>query len=295
MELKKYQAPKVTYQIKHNLRCLPEGKNYGNESIISDLTPNNYSLIDRGKSAEDVMKYRRDFEKKVFRYNRKNIVRAVELIIQRPADCPPEQRKAFFQASFEWYCDNFLPAQKDCVLTAEVHRDEHHYTPTGEMISKEHLHILYVPAVEDKKHDGYQYRLCADELTRKATLKKMHPSLQKELDDRGIHATVYKKKATAGKSIPLSTSQLKEITRLTGVTIDCSMTVDELSRIISENIQLRSVETTCKQLEKQLRQAEQEIENLKTKNAKITQDKDWGFSSGWGSSSSWGNTKKTFL
>lgn len=242
MELTKYGATEILAHIKHDLRQLPEGKSYGNESVDPELSGENYSLIDRGKTAAEVNKYRKDFEKEIFKYNRKNLVHAVELVIQCPGDCPPEQHEAFFQTAFNWYCDNYLPAGKDCVFVAEVHKDEHKWVETPEGlkdISKEHLHIAYVPAVPaGEKHPDFEYRLNADALTKRAVLQKMHPSLQAELDAKGIPATVYKKKSGDGKTVPLSVKQLKEITEKTGVVIDHTLSVEELGAILSKNIEL---------------------------------------------------------
>ena len=242
MELTKYGGTEILAHIKHDLRQLPEGKSYGNESVDPKLSGENYSLIDRGKTAAEVNKYRKDFEKEIFKYNRKNLVHAVELVIQCPSDCPPEQHEAFFQTAFNWYCDNYLPAGKDCVFVAEVHKDEHKWVETPEGlkdISKEHLHIAYVPAVPaGEKHPDFEYRLNADALTKRAVLQKMHPSLQAELDAKGIPATVYKKKSGDGKTVPLSVKQLKEITEKTGVVIDHTLSVEELGAILSKNIEL---------------------------------------------------------
>ncbi len=51
------------------------------------------------------------------------------------------------------------------------------------MISKDHLHVMYVPAVPDSKHEGYSYSRCADELTKRAKLKAFHQGLQKHLNE----------------------------------------------------------------------------------------------------------------
>ena len=242
MELTKYGGTEILAHIKHDLRQLPSGKSYGNESVEPELSHKNYSLIDRGKTAKEVNQYRKDFESKIFKYNRKNLVHAVELVIQCPNDCPSEQHEAFFQTAFDWYCDKYLPAGKDCVFIAEVHKDEHKWVETEsglKDISKEHLHIAYVPAVPaGKKHPGFEYRLNADALTKKAILRDMHPSLQSTLDEAGIKATIYQKKSSDGKAVPLTVKQLKEITNKTGVVIDHTLTVDELAAILSRNVEL---------------------------------------------------------
>ena len=164
------------------------------------------------------------------------------LVIQCPSDCPPEQHEAFFQTAYDWYCDNYLPAGKDCVFIAEIHKDEHKWVKTEnglKDISKEHLHIAYVPAIPaGEKHPDFEYRLNADALTKRAILRDMHPSLQATLDKANINATVYKKKSGNGKAVPLTVKQLKEITNKTGVVIDHTLTVDELASILSKNVEL---------------------------------------------------------
>lgn len=235
-ELTKFGASEVAFHIKHDLREIPAGKEYGNEAIDPALSKGNYSLLKgRCQTASEANKYRKDLEKEIYKYNRKNLVHAVEIAVQCPSDCPPEQKEAFFRATYNYICST-LPMGERCVFVAQVHVDEHHYSPTGEMISKDHLHVMYVPAVIEKKHEGFKYRLCADQLTRRARLKEFHPGLQKHLDEAGIHATVYRKKEGEGKSVSLSVAQLKELTAKTGITLDHPLTVDELAAIINSNI-----------------------------------------------------------
>lgn len=253
MELTKYGGTEILAHIKHDLRQLPKGKSYGNESVDTELSGKNYSLIDRGKTAKEVNQYRKDFESKIYKYHRKNLVHAVELVIQCPSDCPPEQHEAFFQTAFDWYCNKYLPAGKECVFVAEVHKDEHKWVETEKGlkdISKEHLHIVYVPAIPaGEKHPDYEYRLNADALTKRAILRDMHPSLQATLNEAGINATVYQKKSGDGKTIPLSVKQLKEITNKTGIVIKKSLTIDELADILKVN---QDIEIKDKELQRKL-------------------------------------------
>lgn len=323
MEIIKFQAAEVAFHIRHDLRELPNEKQYGNTSIDPTLSSGNYSLIYRGKNASEVNQYRKNLEREIFHYNRKNLVHAVEVVIQCPADCPPEQKEAFFQESYNYICST-LPMGDKCVFVAEVHTDEKHYAPDGTMISKDHLHIMYVPGVLDTKHDGYQYRLCADQLTKKAKFREMHPGLQKHLNDAGIHATVYRKKEGNGKTVSLSVKQLKELTSKTGITLDHSLTIDELISIINSNIlhekqlkimqaELHSKEEKITELQaifdaksealeksqKRTQELENKVEHLEEKARPAKQkeeEKSWGNDTGWGTTSSgWGSNhiKKT--
>ena len=257
-EITKFGASEVAFHIKHDLREIPEGKDYGNESIIPEKSKDNYSLLDRCQTAAEANKYRKEIEKECFSYNRKNLVHAVEVVVQCPADCPPEQKEAFFRESYNYICST-LPMGERCVFVAEVHVDEKHYSPTGEMISKDHLHVMYVPGVPDTKHDGFDYKLCADELTKRAKLREFHPGLQSHLDSHGIKATVYSKKEGDGKTIGLSVKQLKEITEKTGLKIDKSITVDQLAEILKVN---RDITIYDKRLQAKLQDREEKIATL---------------------------------
>lgn len=235
-ELTKFGGTEIFAHLKHDLRELPPGKSYGNEDIDPSLTKENYSLLEgRCRNANEANQYRKSIEKEIFKYKRKNLVHAVEICVQCPSDCPAEQKSDFFRETYRYICST-LPMGERCVFVAQVHKDERKHSPTGELISKDHLHVMYVPGVADKKHGGFEYKLCADQLTKKTRLKEFHPGLQKHLDQTGIHATVYRKKDTDGKSVALSVKQLKELTNLTGIVLDHNLTIEELAMILNTNV-----------------------------------------------------------
>lgn len=299
-EMKKYKSFETAKHIRHDLRELPPGKDYGNESVDPSLSGGNYSLLDgRCQTFKEANAYRKAIEKEIFHYKRKDLVHAVEIVVQCPADCPESQKEAFFQETYNYICST-LPMGDRCVFVAQVHVDERHYSPTGEMISKDHLHVMYVPAVKDRKHDGFEYKLCADQLTRKARLKEFHPGLQKHLNKAGINATVYKKKKGDGKAVSLTVDQLKELTEKTGITIDHSLTVDELSSIIRSNIhkdrQLAELKTELDETKEQLslsQSREQELESKLHSYEASRTTSTWGHEPGWGTTSGWGRNPKT--
>ena len=272
-EITKFGASEVAFHIKHDLREIPEGKSYGNEAINKEQSCNNYSLINgRCQTAEEANKYRKEIEKEIFKYNRKNLVHAVEVVVQCPADCPAEQKEDFFKVSYQHICST-LPMGERCVFVAQVHVDERVKDQAGNIIldsngkplSKDHLHVMYVPGVPDTKHDGYKYKLCADQLTKRARLKEFHPGLQKALDDAGIKATVYSKKDGDGKTIGLSAKQLKEITAKTGIRLEKSITVDEFAEILKSNQEIKIYDSA---LREKLKVKELEISNLSSESLK---------------------------
>ena len=95
-EIIKYKDSNVLYQIRHDIREIPNGKTFGNTSIDASRTHLNYSFVDRGKTAKEINQYRKDLEKEIHIYNRKDIVHAVEIVIQCPSDCPENEHEAFF-------------------------------------------------------------------------------------------------------------------------------------------------------------------------------------------------------
>lgn len=293
MELVKFSADKVSYHIRHDMRELPPGKYPKNEAIDPALSKNNYSLIDRGKTYQEINQYRHQLEKEIYCHKRADLVHAVEIVVQCPDDCPPEQKQDFFLETYRHLCST-LPMGERCVFVAQVHMDEKHRDKNGTVISKDHLHLMYVPAVPDKKHAGYEYKMCADQLTRKAILRKMHKKLQDHLDSVGIQATVLHKKAGAGKTISLSTAELKELTEKTGIVLKHSITLDDLATLLTEHVtrqnQIQTLQSDLQEKTQELEQLKLYIEEMK-KEHQVTESA-WGSNSNWGTSG-WGNIEKS--
>lgn len=215
--------------IRHNMRELPSGKTYGNTSVNTELSKNNYRLIDRGKNAEQINNYRKKIENKLYRYKRKNPVKSVEIVIQKPEDCTDE--KLFFEECLN-YVVSTLPMGEESVFMAEVHKDEHKIVNDVD-ISKPHLHIMFIPTMKDEKHSEFEYKLSSKDITGRNYFRNFHPELQKWLDEKGVKGTVLNKNKS-GKSFKLTVSQLKEFTDTTGVVINGSKTIDELALLCKE-------------------------------------------------------------
>lgn len=264
-EIKKYKSRQALHLIQHILRDLPPGKTYSNPDIVPELSANNYSLINRG-NAEEQNRYRLKLTNEIFKYDRKGLVYMMDAVFQAPDDCPPDQRPAFFTETYKHYVST-LPMKESCVIYAEVHRDEKHYTPDGRMISKEHLHIGIVPGVPDNKHDGFQWKLSAHDLTSNKRLRELHPAWQKHLNSCGINATVYRKKKGEGKNIGLSVPQLKEITAKTGMVIDKPLTRDEIVKLLIDNHNIKihdqKLNALVERAERIEKDKDREIERLK--------------------------------
>ena len=252
----------IVGEIKHNIREFKDGKCPTNMEVDPERRKDNYSIIRRGKTAKEIEKYRKEIEKECFSYNRKNLVHANEVICPLPSDCPPEQEKQFFLESFKYICST-LPMGERCVFLAEVHADEGKVLKDGVTVVEgaKHLHVMYVLAVPDTKHENFKYKLCSDQLTRRSIFKQWHPNYQKWIDNAGIHATVASGVTPQGKSI--SVKSLKEITKHTGLSLE----------------QIKSLEKENKKLYEQLRSREQELaashETISKQDSIIAQLKDY--------------------
>ncbi|MCR5357168.1 MAG: hypothetical protein K6E63_07165 [Lachnospiraceae bacterium] len=280
------------YFIRHNVRQLPPEKAPSNLEIDPERTKDNTSLVKRWehdeKRAKEINDYRKKIEDEIFHYNRKDLVRSVEVVITLPADCPPEQEEAFFKESYN-YVVSTLPMGEKCVFLAEVHRDEGKIQKDGVTVieSPPHMHIMYVPGVPDTKHDGYDFKLCADHLTKRAQLKQFHPKFQKWLDDAGIKATVHSG-VTGGQNV--SVSELKQLTKETGLTLtevkelqkDKNLLLDKLQendqKTASLEAALQSKDATISILQSGAAQKDRVIsdlsEKLSAKEAEISSGKE---------------------
>lgn len=280
------------YFIRHNVRQLPPEKAPSNLEIDPERMKDNTSLVKRWehdeKRAKEINDYRKKIEDEIFHYNRKDLVRSVEVVITLPADCPPEQEKAFFEESYK-YVVSTLPMGEKCVFLAEVHRDEGKIQKDGVTVieSPPHMHIMYVPGVPDTKHDGYDFKLCADQLTKRAQLKQFHPKFQKWLDDAGIKATVHSG-VTGGQNV--SVSELKQLTKETGLTLtevkelqkDKNLLLDKLQendqKTASLEAALQSKDATISILQSGAAQKDRVIsdlsEKLSAKEAEISSGKE---------------------
>ena len=293
-QIAKYKAAEVAYHINHNLRALPAEKTPGNESIDPDLSQYNYSLLDRCHTSAAAMAYKKKIDKLCFAYKRKDVVRAVEVVIQCPADCPPEQEKKFFEEAYNYVCST-LPMGEKAVFLAQVHIDEKHKDLDGNIISKNHLHIMYVPAIPDAKHPGFEYKLCAHDLTDKKRLRDFHPGLQKHLDKCGITATVLRKQKTDGKTLSLSVKDLKEITKKTGIVLDRSITIDDLGNLLLQSRDIGKLRLENRELKDQLLALQKEQNLMREKlemQKQMTADQTWGSNQSWGTDRGWGSDRK---
>ena len=237
----------IVGEIKHNIRDFKDGICPTNMEVDPSRTKDNYYLLRRGSTALEIERYRKKIESECFHYNRKNLIHANEIICTLPKDCPKDQELAFFQETLK-YIASTLPMGERCIFLAEVHCDEGRMLKDKKTVVKgaRHLHVMYVPAVPDTKHDGFDYKLCSDELTRRNVLLQWHPAYQSWIDNAGISATVASG-VTSGKGI--SVKAMKEMTQTTGLSYE----------------QVQSLKVENERLHEELKNKEHELSAAKQK------------------------------
>jgi len=176
----KADLPPATSNLEHNCRTsTPEhaDRDRGNEKIDPARTHLNYDLaapLRNGKSALEIYaeKYKaacEDFAAKNGKALRGDAVTLMSWVVTAPKDLPAEHHTEFFKGAFEWLANRY---GAENVIAANVHLDE--TTP--------HMHFQFLPLVEDKEHGGV--KLCAKGLETAASMKKIHPELQKYLSEK---------------------------------------------------------------------------------------------------------------
>lgn len=241
----------IVGEIKHNIRDFKDGICPTNMEVDPTRTKYNYSLLRRGNTALEIEHYRKRIENECFHYKRKDLIHANEVICTLPKDCPKEQELAFFQESLK-YIASTLPMGERCIFLAEVHCDEGHVLKDKKTVVEgaKHLHVMYVPAVPDTKHDGFEYKLCSDQLTRRNILLKWHSSYQSWISNAGISATV-----ASGVTIDkgISVKSLKEMSKTTG------LSYEQVQSLKVENERLNA---ELKNKEYELSAAKQKLQTL---------------------------------
>lgn len=182
--VKKFGQQEVFQQLRHIERTIQNPKN-------KDIDPKrrslNYSLIkDRGVTSYDYFLMR----KEELHYRKQADLKPMAgWVVTAPDDLPLEEEDDFFQYVHEFLCERY-GGEINCINSV-VHKDE---VSKDIFLSEEkrghhHLHFCFIPTVEDKKHGGYKIsaKLCLD----RRELRNFHPDLQRYLDGKGIHCTVY--------------------------------------------------------------------------------------------------------
>lgn len=169
--VKKFTNSAVYNQIRHNDRTLP---NSSNTDINPEKYKNDYSLHpNRNMSDYD---YYQSRKKELYCYGRKDVKTLAGWIVTAPIDIPKEEYESFFQSSYNFLSNRY--GENNCVQ-AVIHDEEG---------GQPHLHFLFIPVVNDKKHGGE--KICANDILNRKELRSFHPELQKYLNSDGLHANI---------------------------------------------------------------------------------------------------------
>lgn len=171
--VQKFKAKEVANQIRHIERTI---ENPSNEDIDIEKINEDYLLSpDREMSSFDYYKQRLS---EVYVYKRADVNTLCGWVITAPQELKKENEEAFFKSCYEFLNNRY--GEKN-VVSCAVHKDES---------GQPHLHYLFIPVVEDKKHKDYDGKVCADNLITQRELRNFHPDLQRHLDNEGIEAKV---------------------------------------------------------------------------------------------------------
>ena len=171
--IQKFKASEVSNQIRHIERTI---ENPSNEDIDKEKISEDYLLSpDRGITSYDYYKQRLS---ELYVLKRPDINTACGWVITAPQELKKENEDAFFKSCYEFLNNRY--GEKNCI-SCTVHKDES---------GQPHLHYLFIPVVEDKKHKDYDGKVCAKQLITQRELRNFHPDLQRHLDNEGIEAKV---------------------------------------------------------------------------------------------------------
>ena len=171
--IQKFEASEVVNQIRHIERTI---ENPSNEDIDKEKINEDYLLSpDRGITSYDYYKQRLS---ELYVLKRPDINTACGWVITAPQELKKENEDAFFKSCYEFLNNRY--GEKNCI-SCTVHKDES---------GQPHMHYLFIPVVEDKKHKDYDGKVCAKQLITQRELRNFHPDLQRHLDNEGIEAKV---------------------------------------------------------------------------------------------------------
>lgn len=169
----KFEAAAVSNQIRHIERTIEEPSNL---DIDKEKIEQDYLLSpDRNISSFDYYKERLN---DLYILKRPDVNTLCGWVITAPQDLKEEQEEAFFKSCYNFLNERY--GEKNCISCA-VHKDES---------GQPHMHYLFIPVVEDKKHLDKEGKVCAKQVIDRKELRNFHPDLQKHLDNDGIEAKV---------------------------------------------------------------------------------------------------------
>lgn len=228
---KKFNRVSAVRTLKHNCRSeLLTAEQYEQmgrkrENIDSSRTAQNYELLNTENPLkryfDRLQKIEETTKEKTGKCIRKDAVTLCGWVITAPQDLPPSDERDFFQGCFDFVKNLY---GEDNIISATVHKDE--TTP--------HIHISFMPIVEDKKNGGQ--KLCAKNLETPKSLSRFHTNLEKELSIKFNRSIGVLNGATKSGNKTLLELKLQELSRKV---LECeNLLVDkQISRDVSEMLE----------------------------------------------------------
>lgn len=158
--VEKFSAQAVVNQLRHIERKIAHP---ANDDICPEKENLNYSLVSRNISSYDYFLKRKS---ELYCYGRDDVKVLGGWVVTVPAELPAEQHRDFFCAVHEFLVNRY-GGEQNCIQSI-VHNDES---------GQPHLHFLFLPCIEDKKHGGE--KLCMKDVINRQELRNFHPALQK--------------------------------------------------------------------------------------------------------------------
>lgn len=256
-------------QILAHINRSEKDRNYSNENINHSNTHLNYAMIQN-----DYVGY----EEKLSRYyvsNKKDVNTLVSICVTIPKEYLAHERKDeliryFFEDMTKCLTERYGVNNGENIISAVVHMDED--TP--------HLHFAFIPVVPDKKHDKYDYKVCAKDVITRNELQRFHPEVCEKMKAYGMweffeidHALMNGKTKLGNQTIAQLKSgkeaisaQMAEILRLQAqekairerIEKLQEKKLDELDKAIKQAYEITEQNI---QLRKSIREFEQEFQN----------------------------------
>lgn len=265
--------------------CDVSKMNISPSDVVKPITRENY-FTNRLKIEKLEYQHYKDRKDELYCYNRKDVKTLINAVVTLPKELTSQEDIDRF-----WDCTvSFLSERYGSrnIISAIRHFDE-------SKIGREHIHVSFIPSckidkvklMSKKNHvkdmERYEEKISANDRLSNRDIKTLHSDFQKYIDGTGLKCKVVTKLEGSGKSINLSVEQLKELTKVTGITIDKPITMDEFIAMVTQN---RDITIYDSKLKERIESLERENSELKERIKSLENHHIWQKSH---EQSSWGN------
>ena len=264
--------------------------------VVKPITRVNY-FKNRAKIKKLEFQHYKDRKSELYCYNRKDVKTLINAVVTVPQELKSKiDIDKFFESTVSFLSERY---GSENIISAIRHFDEN-------ALGREHIHVSFIPVCEidkdklmsKKNHvkemETYKEKISANDVLSNRDIRTLHTDYQKYIDGTGLKCRVLTKAEGSGKSISLSVDQLKEITRVTGITIDKPITIDEVIGMLEHN---RTIKIYDSNLKEKILSLEKENAELKEKIKTFENQHSWHRSqehSSWGHKTTGWSREKEF-